>query len=284
MRIESVVLRASKRITAARVHLTAQLFQRLIRRSFSLPSESGLAWARTDTGLAAPLPKSLLVTAAPKSGLAWARRRAAVAAVLCWSLVACHLPLLLGQQASTGAAPLYNANAKYVQGVGPGYWPTAGAGLTLNLAAGTAMCGSPPALVTYSGGTLTLTASQTNYVYLDPSASCAPAFNTAGFQLGQIPLARVVTATSSITAITDARSWFVPQPMGMNSAGIATLTSPTMAAITDSTSQQITTFPSAGYIPWWFNALDTQPAPTAWNSLQPVGIGLTALDGGFNVN
>jgi len=77
----------------------------------------------------------------------------------------------LGQQPQTSNAPIFSANAKFVQGVGPGYWPTAGSGLTLNIAAGTAYCGTPPALASYAGGSLTMAASQTNYVYLDPASS-----------------------------------------------------------------------------------------------------------------
>ncbi|HEV2349007.1 MAG TPA: hypothetical protein VG028_04075 [Terriglobia bacterium] len=129
--------------------------------------------------------------------------------------------MVLAQQPSTSVAPIFNANAKYVNGVGPGYWPTAGTLLSLNLAAGTAMCGAPPILVTYSGGTLAMAASQTNYVYLDPSLSCAPSSNTTGFVGGQIPLAQVVTSATAITTITDARNWFVPQPVGTDSTGKA---------------------------------------------------------------
>jgi hypothetical protein len=106
-----------------------------------------------------------------------------------------------------------------VQGIGPGYRPTAGSGLTLNIAAGTALCGNPPVPVFYADGTLTLTASQTNYVYLDPAATCVPAFNITGFAVGQIPLAKVVTGTSTITSVTDVRSWFVPLPCVMSATG-----------------------------------------------------------------
>jgi hypothetical protein len=138
-------------------------------------------------------------------------------------LVTCHASLVtcLAQQPQSSNAPVFAANAKYVQGVGPGYWPTAGAGLALNLAAGTAFCGFPPVLVTYAGGTLTLAASATNYVFLDPAANCAPASNTAGFSPGHIPLAKVVTGASSITSVTEARNWFVPQPIGTDAAGRA---------------------------------------------------------------
>ncbi|MBZ5544393.1 MAG: hypothetical protein LAO07_12040 [Acidobacteriia bacterium] len=134
----------------------------------------------------------------------------------------CHLPFdfLFGQQPQAqGGQPVFSANAKYVQGVGPGYWPTAATGLALNLAAGTAYCGNPPALVTYAGGTLTLAPSATNYVYLDPVSNCAPAAGTSGFSPGHIPLAKVVTGASTITSVTDARTWFTPQPIATDASG-----------------------------------------------------------------
>ncbi len=139
-------------------------------------------------------------------------------------LVTCPLSLVTGlaQQPQTSVAPIFSANAKYVQGVGPGFWPTAGAGLTLNLAAGTAYCGSPPVLVNYAGGTLAMTNAATNYVYLDPAASCAPAKNTTGFAAGVIPLAKVATAGGAITSVMDARGWFAPLPCTMDSTGAVT--------------------------------------------------------------
>jgi len=127
----------------------------------------------------------------------------------------------MGQQASTATAPIFSTNAKYVNGVAPGYWPTAGTGLTLNLSAGSAFCGNPPTLVAYPAGTLTMVNASTNLVYLDPAASCAPAVNQApSFAVGQIPIAKVVTAGSVITAITDMRgAGFAPLPCAMSSAG-----------------------------------------------------------------
>jgi hypothetical protein len=83
--------------------------------------------------------------------------------------------VLAQQPQAQSSQPVYAVNAKYVNGVAPGYWPTAGAGLTLNLSAGTAHCGNPPAAADYAGGTLTMTANATNYVYLDPGADCVPA-------------------------------------------------------------------------------------------------------------
>ncbi|MGO8732079.1 MAG: hypothetical protein ACLQVM_04715 [Terriglobia bacterium] len=138
---------------------------------------------------------------------------------ICSSLVTRHSSLLFAQQPQAQQGqPLSALNAKYVNGVAPGYWPAAGTGLTLNLSAGTALCGSPPAPVTYAGGTLTMTAAATNYVYLDPLLSCAPSLNTSGFGVGQIPIAVVVANGSGITTVNDVRSWFSP-PISMDSTG-----------------------------------------------------------------
>jgi hypothetical protein len=139
--------------------------------------------------------------------------------VLGFLLVTCHSSLATGlsaqqPQAQTGQ-PLYAVNAKYVNGVAPGYRPTAGTGLVLNLSAGTSYCGNPPVPVFYAGGTLTMTNAATNYVYLDPVASCVPAKNTTGFTAGVIPLAQVVAAGGVITGVTDVRTWFVdPNSLG----------------------------------------------------------------------
>jgi hypothetical protein len=111
---------------------------------------------------------------------------------------------LCAQQPQTQTAPVFATNAKYVQGVGPGYWATKGSGLTLNLSAGTAQC-SVGVFDNYAGGTLSLTDNATNYVFLDTTSSCAPAFNTSGFPSTGIPVAKAVTASGAITTITDYR-------------------------------------------------------------------------------
>ncbi len=118
----------------------------------------------------------------------------------------------LPQQPQTQTDPIYAVNAKYVQGVGPGYWPTAGSNLTLNLTSGTAVCGNT--VQTYAGGTLTLAANATNYVYLNTAQSCIPASNTTGFNSTTIPIAIVGTNTNSITSITDVRTMFVSGATG----------------------------------------------------------------------
>jgi hypothetical protein len=110
------------------------------------------------------------------------------------------------------------ANAKRGDGVAPGYWPTPGSGLTLNLSMGNALCGNPSKPVTYAGGTLNMKAGATNYVYLDPASTCVPASNTSGFEAGQIPIAVVATNASTITAVNDVRG-ALSHPMNVDSTG-----------------------------------------------------------------
>lgn len=86
------------------------------------------------------------------------------------------------------------------------YLPTAGTGLTLNVAAGRVFCAG--SMATYSAGTLTMTASTTNYVYLSAASSCVPAVKTTAFTIGDIPIATVVAGSSSITTVTDNRTMF----------------------------------------------------------------------------
>ncbi len=137
-----------------------------------------------------------------------------VFAVLC---LCASVVELLGQQAQTTTQPLVRLNVNYVQGMGPGYRPTAGSGLTLNLSAGTAFCSG--SVVNYAGGSLTLTASATNNVYLNSSASCVPAAKTTAFSSADIPVAIINTNASVITGITDIRTMFVPAVAGGAGAG-----------------------------------------------------------------
>jgi hypothetical protein len=121
---------------------------------------------------------------------------------------------LSAQQPQTSTDPVQRYNAKYNNGVGIGYWSTAGSGLTLNVAAGTSFCSGT--LYTYAGGTLTMTASVTNYVYLNTSSSCAPATKTTAFTSSDIPVATVVAGSSTITSITDDRTMFIQGGSGSN--------------------------------------------------------------------
>lgn len=107
------------------------------------------------------------------------------------------------QSPQSQGAPIFSANAKYVNGIAPGYAPAPGVGLLMLLGAGTA---NPfGTIVHYTGGSLTLTASSTNYVFLDSTSSYAPASNTTGFPSTSVPIAIVVTGTSGITSIDDVR-------------------------------------------------------------------------------
>src|SRR6185437_14283426 len=69
---------------------------------------------------------------------------------------------------------------------------------------------------------LTMSASATNYVYLDTSASCAPAAKTTTFTASDIPIAEVVAGTSSITSISDVRTPFVTPGSGSGGSGTVT--------------------------------------------------------------
>ena len=111
------------------------------------------------------------------------------------------------------------------------YWPTAGSGLTLNLSPGYANCAGTVA--TYAGGTLTMTASTTNYIYLNTASSCIPAAKTTAFTAADIPLATVVAGGSAITGITDVRTpnqW--PAPATGNGISCAPAGSCTVADAT----------------------------------------------------
>jgi hypothetical protein len=174
------------------------------------------------------------------------------------------------QQPQTSSAPIYSVNAKYVQGFGPGYWPTAGSGLVLNVAAGTANCAGP--IVTYAGGTLTMTASTTNYVYLDESNFCVPAVSTTVFTSSVIPIATVVAGASAITSITDDRTMF-QEGGGTNpivvstSNGVAAVSCPTCGTSSGGTvvsvngGSAVSTLNATGSIP--VTCSDTSGSSTA---------------------
>ena len=139
----------------------------------------------------------------------------------------------LAQQPQSQTMPVYQINAQIVNGVAPGYWPTPGSGLTLNLSSGTVNCGG--AMVSYAGGALPMTSSATNYVYLNTASSCAPGWNLTGFTSTTIPIATVVTNSGAIASIVDDRTPFsigVGGGGGVNTA-LSNLANPT--SINDST-------------------------------------------------
>jgi hypothetical protein len=128
-----------------------------------------------------------------------------VASLMIWSLFITQLP---AQQPQLTGAPNFAVNAQVTNGVAPGYAPLSNGGLVLNIGPGTSFCSGT--IVQYAGGNITLTASNTNYVYLDTTLSCAPGHNTTGFSGTTIPIAVVVVGSSSFTNtnIADARTFF----------------------------------------------------------------------------
>jgi len=67
-------------------------------------------------------------------------------------------------------------------------------------------------------GHLTLTASTTNYIEVDPATGVVSA-NTTGFTSGLIPLFQVATGASAITSVTDKRTWAVAGTGGGGGGG-----------------------------------------------------------------
>lgn len=133
----------------------------------------------------------------------------------------------IAQQPQTQTAPLYAVNAKYTNGVAPGYYATSGGGLTLNVAGGTVFCSG--SIAQYAGGTLTLVNGTTNYVYLNSLTSCTPAVKTTVFTSADIPLFQVTTSGGSIVAngVVDVRT-----PFTTGGGGGGGLTLPLTSALT----------------------------------------------------
>lgn len=73
-----------------------------------------------------------------------------------------------------------------------------------------------------SNGTLTLTASTTNYVYGD-NATGAVSVNTTGVPSGKIPLYAIVTGSTSVTSYTDLRSYLPASQGGSGASALSGL-------------------------------------------------------------
>ena len=139
--------------------------------------------------------------------------------------------------------PIYATNAKLVNGVAPGYWPTAAStGLTLNVSAGTSFFGS-----TYrTDGAQTITmVNGTNYVYLN-STTGALASSTSNFTSGQFPIAVVVASGGNITSILDVRTMF--SDIGTGVAGVTLLNGLNGSINLQSTDGSVIITPSPGLI------------------------------------
>lgn len=82
-----------------------------------------------------------------------------------------------------------------------GYDPNTSTGLTFGYFGGLVLENGAP--VTVAAGTLTLTASATNYVQRTPGGTVS--VNTTGYTVGYIPMATVAAGASTITTVTDTR-------------------------------------------------------------------------------
>jgi hypothetical protein len=136
------------------------------------------------------------------------------------------LGLALGAfaQNPTSQAALTVVNATTVQGVGQGYYPTEGTGLTLKLGPGMANCGG---LVGFGGGSYTLAPSATSYLFINTTSLvnyCLPALNKTGFG-SNIPIAKVVTSAKAITSLNDFRTMFTAGPAATGGQGAFSIVS-----------------------------------------------------------
>lgn len=92
------------------------------------------------------------------------------------------------------------------------------AGLTWGYYGGSVTISSTPTAI--ANGTVTLTASTTNYV--ETTTAGVVSKNTTGFTAGSIPLYTVVTASDSVTSYTDHRDFgiaLIPASAGVNGLG-----------------------------------------------------------------
>ena len=119
---------------------------------------------------------------------------------------------LRAQNPQTQTQPTFRTDSTTANGVAPGYRPTKGTGLVLNIGPGNSACGT---VVNYAGGTLTMTASVTNYVYLNSDTSCAPAVKTTAFTANDVQIATVVAGVSTITSVVDDRTVSINQEPGV---------------------------------------------------------------------
>jgi len=108
---------------------------------------------------------------------------------------------------------LQGTNSKWVNGIAPGYYPkcnvAACTGLVLSVGPGTCF-DSLGTRHAYAGGTLTMTNSATNYIYI-ATGNCTVSQNTTGYPTtGALPIATVPASGGNITgaSLVDDRTWF----------------------------------------------------------------------------
>ncbi len=104
-------------------------------------------------------------------------------------------------------------------GFDPGFAPTSGGGLTLNIGPGNAFC-SDGNVLGYPGGTLTMNNNSDNYIqFLPLNVACdnnAIQSNVTSFLLNVgFPIAKVITSGGAITSITDYRFWWVSPSLAL---------------------------------------------------------------------
>lgn len=103
--------------------------------------------------------------------------------------------------------PIFGVNSKWNQGVGVGYWLTAGAGLVVNVTPGTCFDSSDTRHA-FGGGTISVS-NGTNYVDLN-NDTCAVEISTSTYQ-SRRHLGTVVASGGVIVpnGITEDRTWFI---------------------------------------------------------------------------
>lgn len=119
-----------------------------------------------------------------------------------------------------------------------------------------------------ANGSVTLTASTTNYLYADPTTGAVSA-NTTGFPAGKVPLYVIATGTTTVSSYTDWRSY---QPSAVASSG----TPPALSTLPD-----VNVTEGAGidgYFLKWNNATGK------WIASASGGGGASALTGLSDVN
>lgn len=119
-----------------------------------------------------------------------------------------------------------------------------------------------------ANGTITLTASATNYLYADPTTGAVSA-NTTGFPSGKVPLYTIAAGTTTVASYTDWRSY---QPSAVTSSS----STPALSALPD-----VNVTEGAGidgyYLKW-------NNATSKWIAAAGSGGGASALSGLSDVN
>lgn len=128
-----------------------------------------------------------------------------------------------------------------------------------------------------ANGTVTLTASATNYVQANGTTGAVSA-NTTGFTAGSVALYTVVTGATSVTSYTDNRSLYTPAssgPSGMGLAGGAVQTAAYTWAAADK--GQVLAMNSASAVTQPLPAPGSTFAAGFWGGVDNIGAGATTL-------